>query len=273
MCDQRIGSSFSKPRECDECTLSSHSQRTCWNSVDGRFGRRTRAQRKRTIRRRLQRLRHPHADVEVAFVAGGFTGSTWIADSGASTHIGNVDEGMMDVEDINDTVKVGNGNQVRLLKKGTLPLMLLQKNGDTMDMLLEDYKCAPDFDVCLFSLMKAIEKGWTLSNKGTNVVLTKKNTTTAFDQITKTKDGILCGVELLPRLGEHATPASDLQEPQESHQVGNTEPPESESGGEGAENADDPDAGDSNSKSKPKPKPTCWNINRFHKVFGHASIG
>jgi len=178
---------------------------------------------------------------------------------------------MMDVEDINDTVKVGNGNQVRLLKKGTLPLMLLQKNGDTMDMLLEDYKHAPDFDVCLFSLMKAIEKGWTLSNKGTNIVLTKKNTTIAFDRITKTKDGILCGVELLPRLGEHATPANDLQEPQESHQVGNTEPPESKSGGEGTQNADDPDAGDSNSKSKPKPKPICWNINRFHKVFGHAS--
>ena len=109
MCTQRIGSSFNKPNECDECTPSSHSQQTCWKLVDGRLGRRTRAQRKRTIRRRLQRLRHPHADVEVAFVAGGFTGSTWIADSGASTHIGNVDDGMMDVEDINDPVKDGNG--------------------------------------------------------------------------------------------------------------------------------------------------------------------
>jgi len=182
---------------------------------------------------------------------------------------------MMDVEDINDPVKVGNGNQVRLLKKGTLPLMLLQKNGDTMDILLEDYKYAPDFDVCLFSLMKAIEKGWTLSNKGTNIVLTKKNTTIVFDRITKTKDGILCGVELLQRLGEQATPATDVQEPQElhprPHQVGNTEPPESESGGEGTANADDPDTGNSNSNSKPKPKPVCWNVNRFHKAFGHAS--
>jgi len=42
--------------------------------------------------------------------------------------------------------------------------MLLQKNGDTMDILLEDYRHAPDFDVCLFNLMKAVEKGWTLSN-------------------------------------------------------------------------------------------------------------
>jgi len=80
-------------------------------SVDGRFERRTRPQRKRTIRRRLQRLRHPHANVEVSFVTGGFAGSTWIANSGASTHTGNVDDGMMDVEDIDDPVKVGNRNQ------------------------------------------------------------------------------------------------------------------------------------------------------------------
>jgi hypothetical protein len=104
----------------------------------------------------------------VAFVAGGneFTASTWIADSGASTHIGNVDEGLIDEVIINDPVKVGNGNQVRAIKKGTLPLMLLQKNGKTLDIPLEDYKYAPEFDVCLFSLMKAIEKGWTLSNEG-----------------------------------------------------------------------------------------------------------
>jgi len=135
---------------------------------------------------------------------------------------------------------------------------------------LEDHKHAPDFDACLFSLMKpeAIEKGWTLSDKGTNIVLTKKNTTVVFDRNTKTKDGILCGVELLPRLGEQATPASDVQEPQElhprPHQADNTEPPESESGGEGTGNADDPDAGNSNSNSKHKPKPVHWNVNRFH---------
>jgi len=149
--------------------------------------------------------------------------------------------------------------------------MLLQKNGDTMDILLEDYKYAPDFDVCLFSLMKAIEKGWTLSNKGTNVILAKKNTTKVFNRITKTKDGILCGVELLPRLGEQAPPTTDVQEPQESHHVGRQEPPESESGGEGMQNANDPDTEDSNSNSKPKPKPIHRNVTRFHMVFGHVS--
>jgi len=65
------------------------------------------------------------------------------------------------MEDINDPVKVGNGNQIQHIKKRTLPLMLLQKNGDALDTLLEDHKHAPDFDVCLFSLMKGIDvKGY-----------------------------------------------------------------------------------------------------------------
>jgi len=91
-------------------------------------------------------------------------------------------------------------------------------------------------------------------------VLTQKNTTAAFDRIAKTKDGNLCGVQLLPRLGEQATPATDAQDP-----------PESESGGEGTQNTNNPDAEDPNPKSNPKPKPTHLNVNGFHKAFGHAS--
>jgi hypothetical protein len=59
----------------------------------------------------------------VAFVAGGneFTASTWIAASSASTHIGNVDEGLIDKVIISDPVKVGNGNQVRAIRKALCP--------------------------------------------------------------------------------------------------------------------------------------------------------
>ena len=137
--------------------------------------------------------------------------------------------------------------------------MLMQKNGDTMDIRLEDYKYAPDFDVCLFSLMKAIEKGWTLANEGTCIVLKKKTHTIKFDRVTKTKDGILCGVELLPRLGE-----------EEAHPAQDTTPPESETGGEGTV-ANDSNSEVKDSTANTNSKPVYWNINRYHKVFGHAS--
>ena len=168
---------------------------------------------------------------------------------------------MRDVEDIHEPLMVSNGNTVRATKKGTLPLMVLQENGDTMDILLHDYKYVPNMNVCLFSLMKAMEKGWTLSNEGLHVILKRGKDKIKFDRISKTKDGMLCGVELVPRLGEEANQITDPPA---------ASTPESESGGE--EQKSDSNSGDSDTNDEAKKKkPTYWNINRFHVVFGHAS--
>ena len=150
--------------------------------------------------------------------------------------MGNVDDGMADVVEINEPIKVGNGDKARAIKKGTLPLMLLQKNGDTIDIALEDYKYSPQLGVCLFSLTKAIEKGWMLSNQGLKIILRKGIASIEFDRIMKTRDGILCGVELLPRVGEKLYEAMD-GEPEDG-----------------------------------KKKPAHYmDINRFHRTFGHPS--
>ena len=198
--------------------------------------------RKRVIRRRIQRLKHPQVPgCEYAFAVGEFGDTIWIADSGASTHMGNVDDGMVEVQEINEPIKVGNGNKARAIKKGTLPLMLLQKNGETMDISLTDYKYSPELGVCLFSLTKAIENGWKISNQGLKLMLTKGKLTITFDRVMKTKDGILCGVELLPRVGEALNVGSD-----------------------------DPVHEDSN-ETKTKKYDNYMDINRFHKTYGHAS--
>ena len=142
-------------------------------------------------------------EYECAFVATDtWTGNTWVADSGASTHIGNVDEGMYDVTEIDEPVKVSNGNRLWCVKKGTLPLTAIQTNGDTVDLILKDYKYAPGFQVNLFSLMKSIDCGWKISNKGPILKLTTGKDTLCFDQIERTLDGVLCGVELATRIQE-----------------------------------------------------------------------
>jgi len=155
------------------------------------------------MRRKLNRIKYPfgeEAEVILAAADGEFGPATWIADSGASTHMGNIDEGMMDVVEINEPIKVGNGNKARAIKKGTLPLMLMQRNGDTLDIKLKDYKYSPELGVCLFSLTKAIEKGWLLSNKEMNIILTKGKHRIVFDKVVRTKDGILCGVDLVTQI-------------------------------------------------------------------------
>ena len=99
-------------------------------------------------------------------------------------------------------ITVGTGNKARAIKKGTLPLMVIQEDGSTVDIVLEDYKYSPEFTQNLFSLMKAIESGWHLSNAGTEIKLTKDEVTITFDRISKTKDGLLCGVDMVPRYEE-----------------------------------------------------------------------
>jgi hypothetical protein len=46
------------------------------------------------------------------------TKNTWIADSGASTHIGNSDEGMTDVKVIDSPIQIGNGTTLCATKIG-----------------------------------------------------------------------------------------------------------------------------------------------------------
>ena len=48
------------------------------------------------------------------------TEDTWIADSGTMCHITNSLEGLYDLKDINERVKLGNGNKVVATKCGKL---------------------------------------------------------------------------------------------------------------------------------------------------------
>ena len=128
--------------------------------------------------------------------------------------------------------------------------------------------------------MKAMESGWKLSNKGTHILLSKGKTTIRFDRVSRTKDGILCGVEMVPRIGETALDAAD-------HESGGEGQGDSSSTANLPNNADqdqprtqaaDENKTDGDKKNdpkaakQPKPKPTgYWEINRFHKIFGHAS--
>ena len=97
----------------------------------------------------------------------------WLADSGASTHMGNSDEGMFDVKVIKSPVKIGNGKTVMALKWGKKRITIIQKDGSMIHSVLEDYKYVPDMCVNLFSITKALQKGWNIGNKGLELFLKK----------------------------------------------------------------------------------------------------
>ena len=97
--------------------------------------------------------------------------------------MGYIDDGMTNVQDIDEPIKVGNGDKARAAKKGTLHLMAVQKTGYTLDVKLEDYKYSPELGICLFRLTKALHRGWRITNNDVNITLTKGNASLTFDRV------------------------------------------------------------------------------------------
>ena len=116
--------------------------------------------------------------------------------------MGNLSLGLRNVVSIDEPIKVGNGEETRAFKKGSLPLSVFQEDGSFMEILLDDYKYSPNLDVNLFSITKALSKGWKLSNDGVKLILTKNNAKLIFDKVLHTKDGVLCGIDMLTRTDE-----------------------------------------------------------------------
>ncbi len=140
------------------------------------------------------------------------TATTFIGDSGASTHMGNCDKGMFDVTVISTPVKVGNGLTLTAQKLGKKRVTAIQLDGSTMDLVLEDYKFVPGLWVNLFSITKALDKGWNIGNNKANIYLQKGTTTLRFDRVIPTHKGFVVGVEMIPREKDDTSLATVVME-------------------------------------------------------------
>ena len=116
--------------------------------------------------------------------------------------MGNIDTNMCNVKEIDEPIKVGTGDSARAIKKGDLPLAMRQADGTMRNIVLGDYKYSPDLGYCLFSIMKALSNGWQIRNQGRLITLSKGDLELTFNKFIRTTDGLLSGIELMPRTGE-----------------------------------------------------------------------
>ena len=134
--------------------------------------------------------------------------NTWLGDTGASTHYVKSDEGMFDVKLIDEPVKVGNGKSMRATKVGSLKMTVLQANGDTKNITLENVKYVPELWVNLFSITQALKKGMKIANDGIKIQLRKGDFMMEFDLIIATKTGYIIAVNMVPRIENHVAQAA-----------------------------------------------------------------
>jgi hypothetical protein len=105
--------------------------------------------------------------------------------------------GMFNIQDIDEKVAVGNGEKMVARKIGSLRCRVIQVDGSTLDIVINDVKFLPELCVNLFSVNKALKNGFKLSNKNENISLSKGSASITFDRIIKSLYGTVSGVKMV----------------------------------------------------------------------------
>ena len=88
--------------------------------------------------------------------------TTWILDSGASTHCCCLKEYFKFIEPYQSIIKVGNGSEVKVEGKGTVELKV--KAGDELITLsIEDTLYVPNLSLNLISICNLSNRGYSIS--------------------------------------------------------------------------------------------------------------
>jgi hypothetical protein len=121
----------------------------------------------------------------------------WICDSGASGHYSMSIDGMFNIQDIDEKVTVGNGDKMAATKVGSLRRCVIQVDGSTLDIVINDVNFLSELCANLISVNKALKNGFKLSNKNENISLTKGSASITFDRIIKSLDGTVSAIKMV----------------------------------------------------------------------------
>jgi hypothetical protein len=72
-----------------------------------------------------------------------FANDLWILDSGADCHYCRSVEGLTDIKEIDESIKIGNGDLMKATKIGNLKYEVTQINGEKFTVTLNNVKYVP----------------------------------------------------------------------------------------------------------------------------------
>jgi hypothetical protein len=122
------------------------------------------------------------------------TRDMWIADSSASCHMTSSRIGMTNLIKNNSEIKIGNGKTIHSSDIGQKRLIVIQADGTTSNIILNECLYVPGLCTNLFSITKAIQNKWRLTNDGLKLKLTNGQYNILCDQVLKTTNGYVNGV-------------------------------------------------------------------------------
>ena len=148
-----------------------------------------------------------------------FNSFTWIADSGASTHMTNTMDGMFDVVDANINISVGDGRKMTTTKVGKWKGVAIDLEGRKTNITLTNVSYVPNLMVNLFSLTAAMDKGFSVAGSNEGINLKKGNWSISFDRRVGTPRGHVFASSLIPAENYNAEYANISINYEKAHQL------------------------------------------------------
>ena len=128
-----------------------------------------------------------------------------IADSGSLQHSTPYSMGLSDVREatLEDSLKIGDGKIIKASKVATIRGKVCNKYGNEVESVaLHEVKIVPGNAFNLFSVMKMINKGWTLMGNKMHMELERDGKRIVFDLVIPIKNGLLFSI--YPKRSEEA---------------------------------------------------------------------
>ena len=127
-----------------------------------------------------------------------FHNFTWIADSGATTHMTNSLDGMFDLTDAKVSISVGDGRKMKTLRTGKWRGTAIDSEGTRRQITLSNVSFVPDLMVNLFSLTTVMDNGFQVDGNNKGIVVQKDNWSMRFDKRIGTPKGHVFAITMIP---------------------------------------------------------------------------
>jgi hypothetical protein len=114
----------------------------------------------------------------------------------------NNDNKLYDDTAIFEEITVRNGNVMIAEKEGKLRCEILQKNGESLTVTLEDVKCVWTLWVNLFSIGKPLKYACSIGNEEEMIKLMKSDIQIIFDRQITTKNSFVSGIKMILALSD-----------------------------------------------------------------------
>jgi len=140
-------------------------------------------------------------DTEIVLMANGLTNfqrNTWIADSGASTHMCNDISALYDLKETNQVISIGDGRKMLVTKTGKLRGEIIDENGKSKIITLTNVSFIPDLVVNLFSLTLVMEKDYSIVGTKKGIKVNKGSSSVEFYTKFGSTNGYIFGTCIRP---------------------------------------------------------------------------